>query len=123
MANPLNFDGLVLTRERVDELAPLQKVSQPRRVRVPQLHIGCPLEWFKRVKSVVYGKEELAVAVWLHRRRAVCQSEWFDVPNATLHKELGVNRHAKYRAIRDLERAGLIVVRRNNKRSLQVRIL
>ena len=40
----------------------------------PSHHIGCPLEWLKCVIPVVQSKEQLAVAIWLHRRRAAMQT-------------------------------------------------
>lgn len=85
--------------------------------------LGCPLGWAKRVLQVVQSKEQFAVALWLHRRRAVCKSEWFDVPNCTLDEELGVSRDIKYRTLQHLKAVGAIVVRGSNKRALQVKIL
>lgn len=86
-------------------------------------HIGCPVEWLKRVIPVVRSKEQLAVALWLQRRHAVCRSELFEVPNKTLHEELGLSREVKYKTLWRLEKAGAIAVVHDNKRSLQVRIL
>jgi hypothetical protein len=94
----------------------------PKRRRTNH-YIGCPLEWLKRVLPIVESEGQLAVAVWLHRRRAVCKRELFDVPNDKLREELGINRFIKHRALRCLEKAGAIAVVRNNKHALQVRIL
>jgi hypothetical protein len=98
------------------------RAALKRRQRADRL-LGCPLEWAKRVIPVVQSKEQLAVAIWLHRRRAVCKCELFDVPNDTLHKELGLNRYTKYRALRHLEKAGVIALVRKGKHAIQVRIL
>jgi hypothetical protein len=85
--------------------------------------LGCPLEWAKRVIMVVQSKEQLAVAIWLHRRRAVCKRELFDIPNDTLREELGLSRFVKYSTLQHLEEAGAIAVVRDNKRAIRVRIL
>ena len=34
--------------------------------------IGCPLEWAQRVRLVVQTKDQMLVAIWLHRRLAIC---------------------------------------------------
>jgi hypothetical protein len=104
------------------EVETLPSRVAPKRRRTDR-HLGCPLEWAKRVITVVQSKEQLAVAIWLQRRRAVCKHEWFDVPNNTLHEELGLSRFVKHSALRHLEKAGAITVMRSNKRALQVRIL
>ena len=85
-------------------------------------HIGCPLEWLKRVLPLVNSKEQLAVAIWLHRRRAVCRNELFTVPNQDLHA-CGISRKVKYRTLECLERAGAVGVIRDGKHALQVKIL
>ena len=104
------------------EVETLPSRAAPKRHRADR-HLGCPLEWVKRVIPVVKSKEQLAVAIWLHRRRAVCKRELFDVPNDTLHEELGLSRYVKRRTFRHLEEAGAIAVVRSNKCALQVRIL
>ena len=94
----------------------------PKRRRADH-YIGCPLEWLKRVLPLVESKGQLAVAIWLHRRRVVCRSEVFTVPNESLREDLGLSRKAKYQALRHLERAGIIALTRDGKRALQVRML
>jgi hypothetical protein len=42
------------------------------------------------VLSLVKRKEQLAIALYLHRRRTVCDSEVFTVPNRELYEELGL---------------------------------
>jgi hypothetical protein len=95
--------------------------STPRRGSAN--HIGCPVAWLKRVLPVVNTKEQLAVAIWLHRRRAVCGKTTFTVPNRALFEELGLTRSAKYHTLSHLERAGVIVVAHDSKRTLRVRLL
>jgi hypothetical protein len=86
-------------------------------------HIGCPVEWLKRVLPRVNTKEQLAVAIWLHRRRVVCHNEPFTVPNKALQEDLGLSRQVKYATLQHLEKAGAIALIRDGKHSLQVRLL
>jgi hypothetical protein len=95
----------------------------PKRRRQRREHIGCPLKWLRRISPLVKTKEQLMVALWLHRRRAVCRSDLFTVPNDTLEKELGLSRYVKYKALRHLEMAKIITVVHNGKNSLAVRFL
>ena len=95
----------------------------PKRRRRTDRLIGCPLEWARRIIPVVRSKEQAIVAIWLHRRQAVCKRELFDVPNKTLQEELGLSRFVKYSTLRRLEKAGAIAVVRSNKRAPQVQIL
>jgi hypothetical protein len=94
----------------------------PKRRRADQ-YIGCPLEWLKRILPLVKSPEQLAVAIWLHRRRAVCRNEVFTVPNQELHAELDIGRLVKYRTLKRLEKVGAIALIRTGKRVLQVQIL
>jgi len=98
-------------------------VAPKRRQRRADLYIGCPLEWLKRILALVKTKEQLAVAIWLHRRRAVCRSELFTVTNDALQKDLGLSRKVKYQSLQHLERERVIAVVRNGKCALQVRFL
>ena len=113
----------VIRNGRRIEVETLASRAAPKRRQQSNRLLGCPLEWAKRVIPVVQSKEQLAVAIWLHRRRAVCKCEVFDVPNDTLHKELGLSRYVKYRTLQRLKKAGAIAVVRGNKRALQVKIL
>jgi hypothetical protein len=80
----------VTTRDgRRIEVETLPSHATPKRRRADQ-HIGCPLEWLKRVLPLVNTKEQLAVAIWLHRRRVVCHNELFTVPNKGLQEDLGL---------------------------------
>ena len=94
-----------------------------RKRRHADQHIGCRLEWLKRVLPLAETKEQLAVAIWLHRRRAVCRNELFTVPNQELHEDLGLSRKVKYAALRHFEKTEVIAVVRDGKRALQVRFL
>jgi hypothetical protein len=114
-------DDLFQAGDPFDDL-PEYAAETPKRGRNAGL-IGCPVVWLKRVLPLVHSKEQLAVAVWLHRRRAVCRSEVFSVPNRELHEELGLSRWTKYRALDGLEEAGVIAVIRNGQRAMLVRLL
>ena len=95
----------------------------PKRHQRKNRYIGCPLEWLKRVLPLMNSKEQLAVAIWLHRRRTVCRNELFTVPNKGLREDLGLSRWIKYGALQHLEAAGAIALIRDNKHALQVRLL
>jgi hypothetical protein len=82
-------------------------------------HIGCPLSWFSLVFPVVKGKHELAVALYVYRLRVVCGSRTVAVPNAFL-TGLGIDRHAKYRALERLAAAGILTIKRHPRRTLVV---
>ena len=105
------------------EVETLESRAAPKRRKREDHHIGCPLEWLKRVLPLVNTKEQLAVAIWLHRRRAVCRNELFTVPNEELHEDLGLSRKVKYAALQHLEKAKVIAVIRDGKRALRVRFL
>jgi hypothetical protein len=104
------------------EVETLAGRAVPKRRRADQ-HIGCPLEWLKRVLPLMKTKEQLAVALWLHRRRAVCRNALFTVPNKALQEDLGLSRKVKYGALQRLEEAGAIALIRADKHTLQVRLL
>ena len=112
----------VTRHSRRIEVGTVETDAVPRRRRTDR-HIGCPLDWLKRVIPIVQSKEQLAVALWLHRRRAVCKNNLFTVPNDALRAELGLSRDIKYKTLRHLEKAGVIAVEHDNKCSLQVRML
>jgi hypothetical protein len=93
---------------------------QPHARRATERHIGCPLSWFTQVFPIVRGKNELAIALYLYRLRVVCRSRTVVVSNNRLLAELKIDRYAKYRALSRLAAAGVITVRRRNKRALEV---
>ena len=104
------------------EVEPVESRVAPKRRRADH-HIGCPVEWLKRVLPLVNTKEQLAVAIWLHRQRAICRNELFIVPNKSLQDDLGLSRWVKYGALAHLEKAGVIAIIHCGKRTLQVRLL
>jgi hypothetical protein len=104
------------------EVETLESRAVPKRRRTDP-HIGCPVGWLKRVRPLVNTRDQLAIAMWLHRRRAVCGAELFTVPNKALQEDLGLSREVKYAALEHLEEAGAIAIIRKGKHSLQVRLL
>jgi hypothetical protein len=102
------------------ETAPTRGTVKKRRA---DGHIGCPVAWLKRVLPLVKANEHVAIAIWLHRRRAICKSNWFSVPNDALLRELGIGRRAKYKALGRLEAAGAIAIKREGGKRLQVQML
>jgi hypothetical protein len=82
-------------------------------------HIGCPLSWFRLVFPVVHGKNELAVALHIYRLRSIRHNRTVAVSNAFL-AELGIDPHAKYRALDRLEVAGIITVKRHHKQTIMI---
>jgi hypothetical protein len=85
--------------------------------------IGCPVSWLRRVLPVVKSPKQLAVAIWLWRRRVICKNSYtFSVPNDEL-KRLKVSRQIKYRTLARLEAAGVIAIERKEKEALVVTIL
>ena len=104
------------------EVETLPSRITPRRRRTDN-HIGCPVEWLKRIFPLMNSKEQLVIAIWLHRRRKVCGSDLFTVPNNALEMDLGLGRQAKYRALRHLQQMKIIAITRYGKHSLGVKLL
>jgi hypothetical protein len=117
-----NIKRFVTAHGRRIAVKTVETRTTPSKRRTNQ-HFGCPLEWVRRISPLVKSKDQLLVAIWLYRRRAVCQRDLFDVPNETLRTELGLSRKAKYRALHHLEKVGIIALVRDGKHAIQVRIL
>jgi hypothetical protein len=102
---------------------PLADVPSAEEVDAGRHIIGCPLEWFKLVFSVVRGKNELAVALYVYRLCIVRGNHTAIISNVRLLTELGIDRFAKYRALRRLVDAGIVKIRRRGAGSLEVTLL
>jgi hypothetical protein len=100
-----------------------KEAEKPKRRQRTDHYIGCPVAWLKRVLPLVKSKEQLAIAIYLHRRHAVCGSKVFTVPNRELYEELGLSRFAKYRALRYLEKIGAITIFQDGKTVMRVSLL
>jgi hypothetical protein len=108
--------------EQGDDLISQSPQRRPRST-ADSRHIGCPLSWFRLVFPIVRGKNELAVALFIYRQRAIHRSRTVVVTNARLLADLGIDRYAKYRTLRRLADTGLITIRRHNKRALEITFL
>jgi len=126
-------DNSLWINDGVDDLADADAPA-PRRApdgaeTEAERFIGCPRWWWDAVYPVSRGKGELAVAIFLWRQRVVqgnravtgvVRSRAVTVTNVCLMNEMGIGRHTKYRAIKNLEDAGLVTVRRLNKKAVEV---
>jgi CRP-like cAMP-binding protein len=107
--------------EAPDDLAVKSALARQLRAATDTArHIGCPLWWFRLVFPIMRGKNELAVALYLYRLRSIRRSRTVVVTNERLLTELGVNRFAKYRALRRLADAGIITLRQGGQAALEV---
>jgi hypothetical protein len=86
--------------------------------------IGCPVAWLKRVIPLAGSPAQLAILIWLHRRRVVCGGKkWFTVPAKNLEEDLGLSRFTRYRAFQHLEEAGGITVSYDGTKAMRVKLL
>ena len=100
-----------------------KEADKPKRTQRTDHYIGCPVAWLKRVLPLVKSKEQLAIALYLHRRHSVCGSATFTVPNRELYEELGLTRFTKYRTLRCLERVGVIAIFQHGRTTMRVSLL
>jgi hypothetical protein len=105
-----------------DEQVPTKKVElgTVRRRKEKRYIPAVPLTWFDRA-CVLPGKA-LAVALVLWRLAKVQKTDTVVLTQAALQQH-GLGRWAKYEALRALEAAGLISVRRHAKKNPEVTIL
>jgi hypothetical protein len=99
------------------------KKSTEYRADPNEPYVRVTLAWLQRVLPLVESKEQLVVAEWLFRRRAVCKQEWFSVPSGELELELGISRATRYRTLIHLERGGVIAITRLGRQALLVKLL
>lgn len=96
---------------------------KPKKPAPKDRHVGCPVSWLLRVLPVVKSPKQLAVAIWLWRRRTICGGrDTFSAPNDEL-RHWGIARSAKYRTLALLEAAGMIAIERCGKDALTITIL
>jgi hypothetical protein len=88
--------------------------------RASFLHGPVPLPWLEAAARLPGKSLHIGVALWYAAEVAQAVS----IPLSNVYGlRFGVDRNAKYRALRSLERAGLVVVQRNRGRSPLVTIL
>ena len=112
-----------IARTIVTNVVPLSSVRGVSSTENSSRHIGCPLWWLKVVYPIVRGKNELIIALYLYRQQFAQkgkESRIISVTNVRLMNELGIDRYAKYRALKSLEDAGLITIHRDGRKSLGV---
>lgn len=96
---------------------PLTSVKARRRGRfVPPM----PLDWFQKACRLKGKAPIVAAALWYRSRLA--RSVSVALGQAAL-AGFGVSRQAKYRALGELERAGLVSVDRRSRKSPEVTVL
>ena len=79
-----------------------------------------PMEWFRRACRLPGKAVVVALAAWYRSKR---QGSATVVLSQAGLSELGVSRQAKYRALRRLEEAGLVAVRRRGHKSPEVTVI
>ena len=93
------------------------KQSKRVRLAVGSRFIGCPFWYFKLAVATMHSAHELAVALYVYRLRMVHRSKTVTLSNERLFAEVGINRSAKYRALRKLTDAKAIRVKWRNGRA------
>lgn len=129
IADPFDVGNLALTAEQIAELAPSQKkpTSESKRKARPQ---SAP----SRTKFVMLPYEQvlvtagrlrcapLAVLVELAHQVFKTHRNPVALPNAAL-RDAGITRQAKTRALRELEKGGMVVVAWRGRRCPLVTVL
>jgi hypothetical protein len=120
MSEALNVNKLTLNAEvRARAFSGKPGASRPRQ-SAPFLKGPIPLAWIERA-ACLPGKA-LQVAIALRFRCGIERSACVKVTNVLLAK-FGVDRHAKARALRQLEAANLVAVTRKRGGSPMVTVL
>jgi DNA polymerase family A len=86
-------------------------------------HIGCPTSWLKRVLPITRSGEQLALALWLYRRHKISGNAVLETPNTELYSDTGLTRFAKYRGLRNFEKAGMIRRPRSGAKASSIELL
>lgn len=126
MTNRKAPDDLTLFRLPADQAAHLQhksRTSAPRRLtRQSGMFLKGPVTWLWLSRAGQLPGKVLHVAVVVHLLAGMRRGGPVSLSRARL-RELGVDRHAAYRALRRLEEAGLVAVQRRRGRQPVVTIL
>jgi hypothetical protein len=104
-----DLGGLALTPEQVAELAPLQKVSQPRQARSARAKfVKLPYEQILLAAGELQNAQLVVLVELAHLKFKMHQNP---VPlSNTALRSAGMSRMAKLRALRQLQKAGLVRV-------------
>jgi hypothetical protein len=120
-ADPQDSTELTLTPEQAAELMPLQKHSQPReRRRSRTKFIMLPYEHTLAAAGRLQNAQ-LAVLVEIANQVFKTRQNPTPLPNAAL-RAAGLSRKAKLRALRQLEKVGLVKVSWRGRKSPLVSI-
>jgi hypothetical protein len=104
----------VKRRRELDAAAPVKRKKIEPFVKVPL--------WWMAAAAKATNNRKALVAVELLRASWKAKSSTFPLPNGRLTK-LGIHRETKRRAIRDLERAGLITVERPARKTVMITLV
>jgi hypothetical protein len=110
--DPLHLSNLALPAEMITE----RRALLPRKIQKRQQHfVRMPWAWVERLRNT---KSANTYRVALHLLYLYWKTGGasFSLANGGLAME-GVTRHAKWRALRELERLGLIMVERRPRKS------
>jgi hypothetical protein len=106
-----------------DDLAGVPSPKKRTNGRRSDGFIGCPVSWLKRVLPAVRGAGQLATALYIYRRTKICRSRTVSISNAELEQELGVKRWDKYRALVNMEVAGIVKLGGRTGHAVKVTLL
>jgi hypothetical protein len=95
--------------------------AAPTKRKKPELFVKVPLWWAAKAAKATKTPKALVWVRLLHLAWKA-KSLTFPLPNGKL-EDNGVSRFAKYRALRELEAAGLIVVERRHGKTVMVSIV
>ena len=99
-----------------------QKKSGPPRHRPGERFLLGPVPWAWVQRAAQLPGKPLHVGIALYQRAGMEKSDTVKLSNGVL-EDMGVDRYAKRRALKDLEKAGLVSVKRRHGRSPVVTIL
>ena len=120
MSDALNVNNLTLNvAARARALCGKPGATRPR-LSAPFLKGPIPLDWLQRAARLSGKALHVGNALWF--RSGIERSRTVKLTNVLL-QQFGVDRHAKARALRQLEAAGLVAVSRKPGRSPMVTIL
>jgi hypothetical protein len=121
--SPIDVDKLRLSSKATKQ----ESSSGPQEKRVPRktqkgrfLKGPVPLNWLMWAAKQPGKSLHVGIALWF--KSGLTRSHRVSVPNGLLNM-FGVDRHAKARALRSLESAGLISVKRESGKNPVITIL
>lgn len=111
--DPFDLQNLRMPAEEAERL-----VAVPRKIQKRKLDFArVPMSWYDALRNPVpTGRATCLVAWYLCYLHWKHRGEPFKLANGMLEYD-GINRFAKWRALADLERRGLITINRRPKKS------